>query len=132
MQHDKTFRILIIEDDESFRYLLRMHLLQAGYEVRVAVDGVGGGRALLAQVPDLIISDINMPFLNGIELLSLLKQDPTTASIPVILLSGSADHDTQAKAAQLGAADFLGKPVTRDDLLASVEVCLDRTRRGSV
>jgi len=129
MQHARTFRILIIEDDENFRYLLRMHLLQAGYEVRVAEDGVDGGRALLAQVPDLIISDLNMPFLNGIELLSLLKQDPTTASIPVILLSGSTDQDTQAKVAQLGAADFLGKPVTRDDLLTSVEACLDRLRR---
>ena len=129
MQRDNKPSILIIEDDENFRYLLRMHLQQAGYEVRVAEDGVEGARVLLAQAPDLIVSDLNMPFLNGFELLSLLKQDAATASIPVILLSGSRDNDDLARAANLGAAEFLTKPVTRDDLLAAVEGCLRRSGR---
>jgi len=128
MQGEDKIRILIIEDDENFLYLLRMHLTGAGYEVQVAADGVDGGRALLAQAPHLIVSDINMPFLDGFELLSLLKQDHATASIPVILLSGSMDNDMLARAAGLGAADFLTKPVTSDDLLASVEACLRRSR----
>ena len=127
MQQERKIRILIIEDDENFRFLLRIHLSQAGYEVGVAEDGVEGGRALLAQPPDLILSDLDMPFLNGLELLALLKQDPMTASIPVILLSGSRDTQVLAKAADLGAADFLSKPVTHDDLLASVEGCLRRS-----
>jgi len=127
MQRDRKIRILIIEDDENFRYLLRLHLMQAGYEVQVAEDGVAGGRALLAQTPDLIVSDLDMPFLDGFELLSLLKQDQATASIPVILLSGSKHTDVLARAADLGAADFLTKPVTHDDLLASVEACLRRS-----
>lgn len=120
-------RILIIDDDEGFRFLLRLHLVHAGYEVQVAGDGVEGGRALLERPPDLIVSDLNMPFLNGIELLTLLKQDPSTASIPVILLTGSSDNAMLAQAASLGAADFLTKPVTRDDLLASVEACMRRS-----
>jgi len=128
MQSEDKIRILIIEDDENFLYLLRMHLTGAGYEVQVAADGVDGGRALLAHAPHLIVSDINMPFLDGFELLSLLKQDHATASIPVILLSGSMDNDMLARAAGLGAADFLTKPVTSDDLLASVEACLRRSR----
>jgi DNA-binding response OmpR family regulator len=128
MPDDKKTRILIIDDDVGFRDLLRLHLSAAGYQVQVAEDGVTGGRALLAQTPDLIVSDLNMPFLNGFELLSLLRSDAETASIPVILLSGRSDGDTMAKAVELGAADFLTKPVTRDQLLESIEACLVRTK----
>ena len=125
-------RILIIDDDVGFRDLLRIHLSAAGYEVQVAEDAVTGGRALLAQTPDLIVSDVNMPFLDGFELLSLLRADAETASIPVILLSGRSDGDTMARAVELGAADFLTKPVTHDQLLDSVEACLARAKgRGT-
>ena len=124
----KKARILIIDDDVGFRDLLRIHLSAAGYKVQVAEDGVAGGRALLEQPPDLIVSDVNMPFLDGFELLSLMRSDESTASIPVILLSGRSDGDTMAKAVELGAADFLTKPVTRDQLLESVQACLERSR----
>ena len=124
----KKTRILIIDDDVGFRDLLRLHLSAAGYQVQLADDGVTGGRALLAQTPDLIVSDLNMPFLDGFELLSLLRSDPETAKIPVILLSGRSDGDTMAKAVELGAADFLIKPVTRDQLFESIEACLSRTK----
>jgi DNA-binding response OmpR family regulator len=127
MPDDKKPRILIIDDDIGFRDLLRIHLSAAGYQVQVAEDGVTGGRALLEQTPDLIVSDVNMPFLDGFELLSLMRSDAGTASIPVILLSGRSDGDTMAKAVELGAADFLTKPVTRDQLLESVQACLERS-----
>jgi DNA-binding response OmpR family regulator len=130
MPDDSKTRILIIDDDVGFLDLLRIHLSAAGYEVQVAEDGVTGGRALLAQTPDLIVSDVNMPFLDGFELLSLMRSDASTASIPVILLSGRSDGDTMAKAVELGAADFLTKPVTRDQLLESVEACLARAKKG--
>lgn len=128
MPEDRKTRILIIDDDVGFRELLRIHLSGAGYDVQVAEDGVSGGRALLEHAPDLIVSDVAMPFLNGFELLSLMHAEASTASIPVILLSGHSDGDTMAKAVELGAADFLTKPVTRDQLLESVEACL--ARRG--
>jgi len=127
MPNDRKTRILIIDDDVGFRDLLRIHLSAAGYQVQVAEDGVTGGRALLANTPDLIVSDLNMPFLDGFELLSLLRSDAETVKIPVILLSGRSDGDTMAKAVELGAADFLTKPVTRDQLLESIEACLSRT-----
>jgi DNA-binding response OmpR family regulator len=130
MSDDRKTRILIIDDDIGFLDLLRIHLSAAGYAVQIAEDGVTGGRALLAQTPDLIVSDVNMPFLNGFELLSLMRSDASTASIPVILLSGRSDGDTMAKAVELGAADFLTKPVTRDQLLESVEACLTRAKKG--
>ena len=130
MPDDRKTRILIIDDDIGFRALLRIHLTAAGYQVQVAEDGVTGGRALLAQTPDLIVSDLNMPFLDGFELLKLLRSDAETASLPVILLSARSDGDTMAKAVDLGAADFLTKPVTRDQLLESIEACLARTTKG--
>jgi DNA-binding response OmpR family regulator len=128
MPDDKKTRILIIDDDVGFRDLLRIHLSAAGYQVQIAEDGVAGGRALLERAPDLVVSDLNMPFLDGFELLSLLRSDEQTASIPVILLSGRNDSDTMAKAVELGAADYLTKPVTRDQLLESIEACLARTK----
>lgn len=128
MPDTKKARILIIDDDTGFRDLLRIHLSAAGYQVEVAEDGVTGGRALLEHPPDLIVSDVNMPFLDGFELLSLMGSDEATRAIPVILLSGRSDGDTMAKAVELGAADFLTKPVTRDQLLESVQACLDRSR----
>jgi DNA-binding response OmpR family regulator len=129
MPDDRKTRILVIDDDIGFLDLLRMHLSSAGYEVQVAEDGVTGGRALLANVPDLIVTDIGMPFLDGFELLALLRSDASTAAIPVILLSGHSDGDTMAKAVELGAADFITKPVTRDQLLESVEGCLARAKK---
>jgi len=122
-------RILIIEDDADFRNLLRIHLSLAGYALEVAEDGVEGGKALLERPPDLVLSDVNMPFLGGFELLSLMHADEQTASIPVILLSGSTDDDTMSRAMKLGAADFLTKPVTLEDLKGSIKACLAKAER---
>jgi DNA-binding response OmpR family regulator len=119
-------RILVIEDDEAFRELLRLHLSFAGYALELAEDGVSGGRAILARPPDLILSDLNMPFLGGFELLALLRADAQTASIPVVLLTGSGDGDSMAQALKLGAADFLTKPVSLDQLLDSIKTCLEK------
>lgn len=130
MQNGNKKRILIIDDDINFRDMLRIHLSSAGYAAQVAEDAVEGGKALLASPPDLIICDLNMPFMDGFELLSLMQSDEQTASIPVIFLSGRSDGDTMSKAVELGAADFLTKPVTRDQLLASVEACLKKGGRG--
>ena len=124
-------KILVIEDDVDFRNLLRIHLSLAGYALEVAEDGVEGGNALLERPPDLVLSDLNMPFLNGFELLSLMRTDERTAAIPVILLSGRRDDDTVSKAMDLGAADFMTKPVTREDLLESIRACLAKANRAA-
>lgn len=124
MQRKTT--ILVIDDDANFRNLLRIHLSHAGYALEVAEDGVEGGRAVLACSPDLVLCDLSMPYLDGFELLSLLRGDEHTASIPLIVLSGRGDVDAASRALQLGAADFLTKPVTREQLLDSVRACLDK------
>ena len=122
MQSQK--RILIIEDDVGFRNLLRIQLSLAGYIPEAVEDGAEAGKALLERPPDLVLSDLGIPYLNGFELLSLVRSNDKTASIPVILLSGRSDDDSVSKAMKLGAAEFLVKPVKLEALLNSIQVCL--------
>jgi DNA-binding response OmpR family regulator len=117
-------RILIIDDDVTYGQLLRMHLSSAGYAAEVAEDAVEGGKAILERPPSLILCDINMPHLSGLDLVSLMRTEARVASIPVVFVSGRNDAETITRAVELGAADFLAKPITRAELLASVEACL--------
>ena len=124
MQSDKK-RILVVEDDAGFRNLLSVQLSVAGYALELAANGAEGANALRHNPPDLILSDVHMPLLTGLELLSLAKADERTSSIPVILLSGQSDADTVATAMKLGAADFLAKPVSAEKLLKSIRARLE-------
>ncbi len=129
MPQPSANHILIIDDDLEFAELMRLHLTSAGYEAQVAEDAVEGGKALLARRPDLVLCDLNMPYLDGLELMSLMRSDENAATIPVVVVSGSSDSDTMARAVELGAADFLAKPVTREQLLQCVQSCLQEGGR---
>lgn len=132
MQNNHKPRILIIDDNISFRELLHIMLSNEGYAVEVAEDAVEGGKAMLAAQPDLVICDIDMPFMDGLELLSALRTDPSTASLKVILLSGRKDVEALIRAEQLGALDYLVKPVTRERLLDSINTCLKKAGAESI
>ena len=133
MSDKAAIRILIIDDDLEFANLLRLQLTAAGYTAEVAEDAIEGGKALLARPPALILCDINMPYLSGLDLVSLMQSDTRSASIPVVFVSGNTDGETMSKAVKLGAADFLAKPISREQLLESVEACLQAGgRRAAV
>ena len=131
MSNDRKARILVIDDDPVFCDLVRIHLSLAGYALEVALDGLEGGKALLARPPDVVLCDVKMPFMSGLDLLSLMHTDQRTASIPVILVSGHSDDNMMARGAELGASDFLTKPVMVEDLLKSIRTCLAK-RGGKV
>jgi DNA-binding response OmpR family regulator len=120
-------RILLIDDNAGFRELVRIMLSNEGYSVAVTEDAVEGGKAMLAGQQDLVILDIEMPFMNGFELLSAMRADPSTAALKVIIVSGTKDLETLIKAEQLGVVDYLVKPVTRERLLESINACLKRS-----
>ena len=122
-------RILVIDDDRFFRDLLRIHLTHAGYAVQVAEDAVEGGKALLQSDFDLVVCDINMPFLSGFELVALLRASAQTASIPVIFASSRTDPETMMEMEKLGAAGYLAKPFQVEQLLATVDLCLTTHQR---
>ena len=110
--------ILIVDDDEGIRELLRLHLSAAGYSVSVAEDGIAGGYAVLRGRPDLIICDVNMPHMNGFDFIAALRSDKTIPDIPVIFLTSVEEGDHRGK--ELGAVGYLTKPVRADRLLALV------------
>lgn len=110
--------ILVVDDDESIRDLLRIHLSAAGYEVHVAEDAIAAGYLVLRSPPDLIISDINMPHMDGFEFIAALKADTTLPEIPVIFLTSFEEGDDRGK--QLGAVGYVTKPVRADRLLQLV------------
>ena len=116
--------IYVFDDNEVMRLLMRMHLENAGYEVHVFEDAVDGARAMLGSPPDLLISDVNMPYLDGLELLDALKTDTRTAKVPTIMVTSRTDPLTEMRAVEGGAARFLTKPLDRQLLLEAVEKVL--------
>ncbi len=110
--------ILVVDDDESIRELLRLHLSAAGYEVHVAADAIVAGHLVLRSAPDLIITDVSMPYMNGFEFVEALKADKSLPYIPVIFLTSMEDGDNRGK--ELGAVGYITKPVRADRLLALV------------
>lgn len=111
-------RILVVDDDESIRGLLRMHLTAAGYEVQVAADAIAAGYSVLQAPPDLIITDVNMPHMDGFEFVAALKADTSLPRIPVIFLTSVEDGDSRGR--ELGAVGYVTKPVRADRLLSLV------------
>ncbi len=110
--------ILIVDDDQSIRELLSLHLSAAGYEVRVAADAIAAGYMVLRSPRDLIISDVNMPHMDGFEFVAALKADRSLPDIPVIFLTSLEEGDHRGKS--LGAVGYLTKPVRADYLLTMV------------
>jgi len=110
--------ILIVDDDESLRELLQLHLSAAGYEVHVAADAIAAGYMVLRSPPDLIITDVNMPHMDGFEFIAALRADKTVPKMPVIFLTSVEDGDHRGKA--LGAVGYVTKPVRADWLLQLV------------
>lgn len=111
-------RILVVDDDEGIRELLRMHLTSAGYEVEIAADAIVAGYKVLKAPPDLIITDVNMPHMDGFEFVAALKADTSLPRIPVIFLTSVEDGDTRGR--ELGAVGYVTKPVRSDRLLSLV------------
>lgn len=116
--------VLVIEDDESLRELIGLHLSNAGYRVKLAEDAIVGGRELLREAPDVLLCDVQMPWLDGLELLRLVKAEPALRRVPVILISASLQALERPEAA-LAAACVL-KPVRADELVRAVASVLPR------
>jgi CheY-like chemotaxis protein len=118
-------KIAVIDDDRFIRYLLGLHLRKAGYDVFAAEDAVAGGRMVLERMPDVILCDVDMPFMDGYEFVTALRADPATRHIPVIFLTVNTEIEDRAK--QLSAGHLM-KPVMADELLRAVTQALLQRR----
>ena len=118
--------ILVVEDDPTIRELVRLHLSSASHEVLTAVDGLQGLQMAVNNRPDVIISDVQMPNMDGFGMLAAVRANEQTSSIPVIFLTALDDRDNFRKSMNLGADDFLSKPVKRAELLNAIAGRLKR------
>ena len=117
-------KILAIEDDHSFLDLLDLHLKAAGHTVRTAADPEEGLRSLLEEAPELILLDLDLPYLSGFEVLEALRSDDATRAIPVVVLTGRADEDTYGRCRKIGIDGFASKPLKLEELLGAVDKAL--------
>jgi CheY-like chemotaxis protein len=113
----RAIQVLVIDDDECLRELINLHLWRAGYDVRLAADAIEAGRLVLEAAPDVMIVDVNMPYMDGFEFVAAVRADETMPFIPVVFLT--AESESAARARALGAA-CLVKPVQADKLLTAV------------
>ena len=123
-------RILCIEDDPQMRLIVGMALEGAGYEMEEAADGKQGLNRAMETAPDLILCDINMPGMNGFETLEELRKHKSTSYIPFIFMTGDSPRKYLRKGMNLGANDFIMKPIDMEDLIKAVQVRLQEVDRN--
>ena len=119
-------RILLIDDEQAYRQTIGNALRQSGYCVFEAGDGERGIEIAQNERVDLIISDVVMEKLDGFAMIDRLRMDPATCTIPFILMTGLADHESRRRGMTLGADDFLVKPFNPDLLFATLLKWLDK------
>ena len=123
--------ILLIEDEEDVSDLIRYHLKKSKYRVLSAADGLEGLRLASEERPDAVVLDVMLPRLNGFEVAKRMKADPSTASIPLLILSAKGEPEHRIKGLELGADDYLPKPFSPKELLLRIKALL-RRRQASV
>ncbi len=125
---DGRVRVLIADDNADMREYLTNLLRTSGYQVSAVVDGLQALDAIRGQAPDLVITDVMMPGLDGLQLLAALRKDPRTAALPVLLLSARAGQEASIEGLRAGADDYLVKPFAAADLLARVRANVELAR----
>lgn len=105
-------KILLVEDNSDLSDFLSLYLHSLGYETLRAGTSAQGISKALAEVPDLIITDLNLPDMTGVDAAAILKQDPTTSGIPILVLTAAAVGEWKNKALNAGVTEYLIKPVS--------------------
>ena len=116
--------VLVADDDPDVRMVLGRTLGQAGFRVATAVDGKEAPEAIAAARPDLVLLDLQMPLVNGYEVLRALRAAPATRSLPVIILTASEARGGEERAAEAGATEYLRKPFNAEDLISRIRAHL--------
>lgn len=114
-------RILLVEDTKTMRMVEQMMLSGHGWEIISAQNGEEGLDVVETQIPDLILLDIMMPVMDGIEMCRRIKQNPQTQHIPIIMVTTQGEPDKIEEAFLAGCDDYITKPIDRVELLAKVE-----------
>ena len=121
-------RVLVVEDERDIAELLRYNLAKNGYHVMAALNGEEALRLARQNPPDLVLLDLMLPGMDGLDVCRVLKSDPQTAGIPIIMVTAKGEEADIVTGLELGAHDYICKPFSPRVLLARVRACLRRTR----
>jgi two-component system phosphate regulon response regulator PhoB len=120
--------ILVVEDEPDIRALVVHHLRREGFACRTAATGAEALREVRASLPDLVLLDVMLPEVDGLEVCRRLRADARTAAVPVIMLTARADEVDRVVGLELGADDYVAKPFSPKELVARVRAVLRRAR----
>jgi len=124
--------IVVVEDEEDILELLRYHLAREGYNVTPAANGEQALKIISQKIPALVLLDLMLPGLNGLELCRSLKQDPRTAAIPIMMVTAKNEESDVILGLELGADDYIMKPFSMKVLVARVHAVLRRRKQSVV
>jgi CheY-like chemotaxis protein len=112
--------VLVIDDNDDYRTSFREVLELENYDTLEAENGLVGLKMIQQHVPDIILCDVEMPVMTGIDVLRTVKADPLLAKIPFVIITGQSDHELVQTAHDLGVAAYLTKPLAINDFLAVI------------
>jgi two-component system alkaline phosphatase synthesis response regulator PhoP len=124
-------RILIVEDDPDIADLVARYLDKAGFSTERAASGREALQTIAAKPPDLVVLDLMLPHVDGLDVCRLVRASDATAAIPIIMLTARAEESERIVGLELGADDYLAKPFSPNELVARVRALLRRAQRGS-
>lgn len=122
-------RILVVEDDKNIARIVSYNLEKEGYQVAVAVDGEEGLAKIRKSPPDLVVLDLMLPKIDGLEVCRMLRADRKTAQLPIIMLTAKTQEADRVVGLEMGADDYIPKPFSPRELIARVKAVLRRTDR---
>ena len=120
-------KVLVVDDEENIRMLVKFNLEKAGYEVLEASDGNKAIETAVNSTPDIVILDLMLPGIDGLEVCRNLKRHPRTAAIPIIMLTAKSDEIDRVIGLELGADDYMTKPFSQRELVARIKAVLRRS-----
>src|SRR2546428_376105 len=121
-------QVLVVEDEPDIRRLIVLHLERDGFRCRTASSGPEALREARAVVPDLVVLDLMLPELDGLEVCRQLRRDASTAAVPIIMLTAKSDEVDRVVGLEIGADDYVSKPFSPKELVARVRAVLRRAR----
>lgn len=127
---DKKVRILVADDEPDLLAIMKETLEREGFEVETAADGIQALQAIRSRLPEIAVLDLRMPRMDGFTVCQKLREDPLYEHLPVIILSASGTRDSKVTGLNIGADDFITKPVDVPELLARIRMIIRRSRQG--
>src|SRR5437870_8580485 len=122
-------RILVVEDDPDIAHLVARYLDKGGFTTELAASGRDAITAISQRRPDLLVLDLMLPHVDGLEVCRVVRANSETAALPIIMLTARAEESERITGLELGADDYLAKPFSPNELVARVRALLRRTQR---